>query len=173
MCYTHGKLVDSDTPRFTVELLRQWKKDAEDDCRKRLGKASPPQNLPNLEANMAVSLSPDGADTRVLLTVDVTNAGQMPSVVRNWQFEYSSGDDPGGVILCMPLYNMDDKKEVTSEVIADEKAIGPGDLRQYQHNLRLPYSMDRIRERGLRIEVVFFDVLHQPTFVGDDILAAF
>ena len=30
LCQTHAKLVDSDSPRFTVELLRQWKAEAEE-----------------------------------------------------------------------------------------------------------------------------------------------
>ena len=30
MCQTHSKLIDTDTEKYTVELLKQWKKDAEE-----------------------------------------------------------------------------------------------------------------------------------------------
>src|SRR5580692_4112167 len=40
LCQNHGKLVDNDPARFTVELLRKWKADAESEARDRVGKTA-------------------------------------------------------------------------------------------------------------------------------------
>jgi hypothetical protein len=40
LCQNHGKLVDNDPPRFTVDVLRKWKTDAEAEARDRVGKTA-------------------------------------------------------------------------------------------------------------------------------------
>jgi hypothetical protein len=44
-CQSCGKLIDNDKQRFTVEILRQWKKDAEARALERLEKSGLPLNL--------------------------------------------------------------------------------------------------------------------------------
>jgi hypothetical protein len=39
MCRTHADEIDDDTPKFTVDLLRTWKKEAENRAQRMLGKA--------------------------------------------------------------------------------------------------------------------------------------
>jgi hypothetical protein len=38
LCQTHAKLVDNDSAYYTREMLVGWKKRAEDDARKEIGK---------------------------------------------------------------------------------------------------------------------------------------
>lgn len=40
LCQNHGTLVDNDPPRFTVDVLRKWKTDAEAEARARVGKTA-------------------------------------------------------------------------------------------------------------------------------------
>ncbi len=44
-CQSCGKLIDNDAQRYTVDILRQWKKDAEAEALQRLEKAGLPLNL--------------------------------------------------------------------------------------------------------------------------------
>jgi hypothetical protein len=41
MCQNHGKLVDTDAERFTVDLLRDWKRRAEDEALNQIGRPRP------------------------------------------------------------------------------------------------------------------------------------
>ena len=36
MCRYHGKAIDSNDPEYTVERLREWKKQAENESRRRV-----------------------------------------------------------------------------------------------------------------------------------------
>src|SRR5258708_7535395 len=46
MCRDHGKAVDSNDPEFTVELLRAWKMQAEQDSWRRVMRKDAPHVLP-------------------------------------------------------------------------------------------------------------------------------
>jgi hypothetical protein len=51
LCQTCAKLVDNDEEKFTPVLLREWKRDAEAEAEKRIGKAAPhPASVPILES---------------------------------------------------------------------------------------------------------------------------
>jgi hypothetical protein len=40
LCQNHGKLIDNDRTRFSVELLRAWKRDAENEARNSIGRSA-------------------------------------------------------------------------------------------------------------------------------------
>src|SRR5579872_6804947 len=40
LCQNCGKLIDNDPSRFTIDVLRQWKDDAESETRDRIGKTA-------------------------------------------------------------------------------------------------------------------------------------
>ena len=44
MCQTHAKMIDSDVKKYNVELLRSWKKQAEDKAERNIGKPKQPHN---------------------------------------------------------------------------------------------------------------------------------
>jgi hypothetical protein len=60
LCQNHGKLVDNDRQRFTVDLLRKWKADAEAEARDRVGKtaATSPGSAIHLPRYTRVRVSP-------------------------------------------------------------------------------------------------------------------
>jgi hypothetical protein len=49
LCQNHGKMVDNDPARFTVELLREWKATAEADAKSRIGKTAATGNTPSFD----------------------------------------------------------------------------------------------------------------------------
>jgi hypothetical protein len=48
LCHNHGKLVDNDRKRFTVEVLRRWKADAEAEDRDRVGNTAAAASNPGI-----------------------------------------------------------------------------------------------------------------------------
>lgn len=60
MCQNCAKLVDNDPVRFTVEVLKKWKRDAEAEARHRLGKtaAPAPTAAPDLKVYSRVRIAP-------------------------------------------------------------------------------------------------------------------
>jgi len=68
LCDIHAREVDSDTTRFTVDILRVWKKHAEEEARAMLGR---PLSAFGLDVRMEVTLQRDHNDG--LLVVGQTN----------------------------------------------------------------------------------------------------
>lgn len=60
LCQNHAKLVDNDPARFSVELLRKWKADAEAEARDRVGKTavSPGGPAIQIEPGARVRIAP-------------------------------------------------------------------------------------------------------------------
>ncbi|MEL7831345.1 hypothetical protein AAG604_04085 [Citromicrobium bathyomarinum] len=57
MCRDHGKAIDSDVKAFTVDLLRQWKRQAEEDSWRRvLRNEAPPVSAAQLDGDLHVRL---------------------------------------------------------------------------------------------------------------------
>ena len=57
MCRDHGKAIDSDVEAFTVDLLRQWKREAEEDSRRRvLRNEAPPASAAQPDNDLDVRL---------------------------------------------------------------------------------------------------------------------
>jgi len=48
LCQTCAKLIDNDPARFTVEVLKKWKADAEEEAKARVGKTAVPTNSPSV-----------------------------------------------------------------------------------------------------------------------------
>jgi len=49
LCQNHGKMVDNDPARFTVDLLREWKATAEAEAKNRIGKTAATGSAPSLD----------------------------------------------------------------------------------------------------------------------------
>jgi len=49
LCQNCAKLVDNDPTRFTVDLLKEWKTNAEADARKRVGKTAEKNSAPSID----------------------------------------------------------------------------------------------------------------------------
>lgn len=60
LCQNHGKLVDNDVARFSVDVLKKWKADAEAEARDRIGKtaALTPGPALHLEKGTRVRIGP-------------------------------------------------------------------------------------------------------------------
>ncbi len=65
MCRTHGKLIDDDLVLYTADLLRAWKKQAEDRCRNRVGRAPTVDGSPS-HAHVS-TVDRIGPDSRAVL----------------------------------------------------------------------------------------------------------
>jgi len=46
LCQNCAKLIDNDPTRFTVEVLKKWKTDAEEEAKTRVGKTAPINESP-------------------------------------------------------------------------------------------------------------------------------
>jgi len=76
MCQTHGKEIDDDKVSFSADILRAWKRDAEEDARELLGRPISAQAL-NVSIQVSLQRSDDG-------TLTVTGTTNLPNGTRLW-----------------------------------------------------------------------------------------
>jgi hypothetical protein len=76
LCQIHGKEVDDDQTRFTVEILRAWKRQAEEDARAMLGR---PISAQSLDVSIEVVLHRDLDDSLL-----VTGSTNLPDGTKLW-----------------------------------------------------------------------------------------
>lgn len=88
LCQNCAKLVDSDDDRFTVELLRRWKADAEGKADRSILTNSP--LAPATSAHqLRVRCSYVGGKRGTQLALNVFNAGTSPVYLSGWYAEWS------------------------------------------------------------------------------------
>jgi len=67
MCYTHGKLIDTDEARYTIEMLQRWKEIAEKRAKARLEGLSEDELLEGIvPAPCTIQIQPGGPENEVV-----------------------------------------------------------------------------------------------------------
>jgi hypothetical protein len=132
-----------------------------------------PSSHPVLVGAMATSYKPakDGNQTLVQLKVTIWNRGEMSSVVKDWNFSWACGDRRG-VIIVAPLYPIDEDESgvgLIDEQPSNKQIIPSGGEAHYTLRYGIPVSTDDISQRGLRLNVTFFDVMDAASGIQERI----